>query len=317
MLNRKLDSNFKEILSNFAVASGYFITIVTKKVDQSFHPTDLSLWMDTYNGHIGGFDHRVKHGHDFAANIVDVYDNFGLHGVAQYPFELFKDFTTPHGIPIPASEFAVHNSILSARKATHWLSLNAADILTGGLAAYGTYCLYKKTKRGKIDSSSLIWASIGIGTKVTAGIITHNPVLLLSGLTDSVLVVSSITQAKQIFNDLSKKAKIFVPSAEAKAKTGSLGIALGVGAGSATAATGLVSTFGLASTGSAISTLSGAAATNATLAAIGGGSLASGGLGMAGGLVILSGGAAVAGLAAGAGAYYLMKQKQIKKFRSN
>ena len=54
-----------------------------------------------------------------------------------------------------------------------------------------------------------------------------------------------------------------------------------------------VGTFGVASTGAAISGLSGAAATNATLAWLGGGSLASGGLGMAGGTAILGG--AVAG----------------------
>ncbi|MFE6507624.1 hypothetical protein ACFVDI_05675 [Nocardioides sp. NPDC057767] len=49
-----------------------------------------------------------------------------------------------------------------------------------------------------------------------------------------------------------------------------------------------VSTFGAASTGTAISTLSGAAATNATLAALGGGSLAAGGGGMALGAAALN-----------------------------
>lgn len=48
-------------------------------------------------------------------------------------------------------------------------------------------------------------------------------------------------------------------------------------------------TFGVASTGAAISGLAGAAATNATLAFLGGGSLAAGGFGMAGGAVVLGG----------------------------
>jgi hypothetical protein len=52
---------------------------------------------------------------------------------------------------------------------------------------------------------------------------------------------------------------------------------------------GFMSTFGIASTGTAISSLSGAAATNATLAALGGGSLASGGGGMALGSTVLGG----------------------------
>ena len=52
---------------------------------------------------------------------------------------------------------------------------------------------------------------------------------------------------------------------------------------------GFMSTFGVASTGTAISSLSGAAATNATLAALGGGSVMSGGGGMALGSTVLGG----------------------------
>lgn len=55
----------------------------------------------------------------------------------------------------------------------------------------------------------------------------------------------------------------------------------------------LVGTFGVASTGVAISSLAGAAATSATLAALGGGSLAAGGAGMLGGVCVLGGVAAV------------------------
>ena len=53
--------------------------------------------------------------------------------------------------------------------------------------------------------------------------------------------------------------------------------------------TGLVANFGVASTGTAISSLSGAAAQRATLAALGGGAKAVGGAGMAGGQVMLGG----------------------------
>lgn len=72
------------------------------------------------------------------------------------------------------------------------------------------------------------------------------------------------------------------------------GVAVGIGAGAAvaafapTAAMGLATTFGVASTGTAISTLSGAAATNAALAWIGGGALAAGGGGMAAGQTFLA-----------------------------
>lgn len=65
------------------------------------------------------------------------------------------------------------------------------------------------------------------------------------------------------------------------------GVLTGIGA------SGLATSIGAASTGTAISTLSGAAATNATLAWLGGGSLASGGMGIAGGTAVLGG--AIAG----------------------
>ena len=70
--------------------------------------------------------------------------------------------------------------------------------------------------------------------------------------------------------------------------------AAGVGAGIAvmalgpTAAMGVATTFGVASTGTAISTLSGAAATNAALAWLGGGALSVGGGGMAAGEAFLA-----------------------------
>ena len=72
------------------------------------------------------------------------------------------------------------------------------------------------------------------------------------------------------------------------------GAAAGVGAGVAvaalgpSAAMGIATTFGVASTGTAISALSGAAATNAALAWLGGGTLALGGGGMAAGEAFLS-----------------------------
>lgn len=70
--------------------------------------------------------------------------------------------------------------------------------------------------------------------------------------------------------------------------------AVGIGAGVAvvalgpTAAMGIATTFGVASTGTAISALSGAAATNAALAWLGGGALVAGGGGMAAGNAFLA-----------------------------
>jgi len=72
------------------------------------------------------------------------------------------------------------------------------------------------------------------------------------------------------------------------------GMAVGVGAGvttaslAPTAAIWVATTFGTASTGTAISTLSGAAASKAALAWLGGGALSAGGAGMAGGKALLA-----------------------------
>ena len=66
------------------------------------------------------------------------------------------------------------------------------------------------------------------------------------------------------------------------------GLGVAVVAIGPTAAMGVATTFGVASTGTAISSLSGAAATNAALAWLGGGALAAGGGGMAAGEAFLA-----------------------------
>ena len=67
-----------------------------------------------------------------------------------------------------------------------------------------------------------------------------------------------------------------------------VGTGIAIAALGPTAAMGIATTFGVASTGTAISSLSGAAATNAALAWLGGGALAAGGGGMAAGNAFLS-----------------------------
>lgn len=108
---------------------------------------------------------------------------------------------------------------------------------------------------------------------------------------------------------------------DAKVKHAGAGAA-GVGAGAAvaalgpTAAMGVATTFGVASTGTAISTLSGAAATNAALAWLGGGALVAGGGGMAAGdaLLALAGpvGWAIAGVAFIGSGFLFWKNKRDK-----
>lgn len=104
------------------------------------------------------------------------------------------------------------------------------------------------------------------------------------------------------------------------AAKGSLGTGVGTGVAVAafapTAAMAAATTFGVASTGTAISALSGAAATNAALAWLGGGALAAGGGGMTAGtgLLALAGpiGWGIAGVAAiGTGLWKRSKNAEI------
>jgi hypothetical protein len=90
-------------------------------------------------------------------------------------------------------------------------------------------------------------------------------------------------QAEKIERDY-QKAKVEV------AGQGAAGVGTGVAVAALgpTAAMGIATTFGVASTGTAISTLSGAAATNAALAWLGGGALAVNGGGMAAGQALLT-----------------------------
>ncbi|MBR3150002.1 MAG: hypothetical protein IKF64_07520 [Eubacterium sp.] len=90
-------------------------------------------------------------------------------------------------------------------------------------------------------------------------------------------------QAEKIENDY-KEASIKNVGAGA---TGA-GIGVAIVTLGPTAAMGVATTFGVASTGTAISALSGAAATNAALAWLGGGALVAGGGGMAAGEAVLA-----------------------------
>lgn len=92
-----------------------------------------------------------------------------------------------------------------------------------------------------------------------------------------------IEQAQKIEKDYQKATIKGVGVGAAGATAGVAMVALGP-----TAAMGIATTFGVASTGTAISTLSGAAATNAALAWLGGGTFATGGGGMKAGKALLN-----------------------------
>ncbi len=102
--------------------------------------------------------------------------------------------------------------------------------------------------------------------------------------------ISKIQTAQETFKETETYAE---EALEAAIKSGA-SVAAGVAGGAAvvsmapTAAMWVATTFGTASTGTAISTLTGAAATKAALAWLGGGALSAGGAGIAGGQALLA-----------------------------
>ena len=104
-------------------------------------------------------------------------------------------------------------------------------------------------------------------------------------------IVTEVSVRRKAFEKEVEELKIEAKKAD-KAGKGVAGGGILAGAGVAafgpTAAMGIATTFGTASTGTAIATLAGAAQTNAALAWLGGGALTAGGAGMAGGQAFLA-----------------------------
>lgn len=138
------------------------------------------------------------------------------------------------------------------------------------------------------------------------------------------LKYESLKEIRVTWKEQAEKIEMEYKKAEVKAAGQG---AAGVGAGVAvvalgpTAAMGIATTFGVASTGTAISTLSGAAATNAALAWLGGGALVAGGGGMAAGSAFLalagSVGCAIAGVSILASGLMFFKTKSDKERLEN
>jgi hypothetical protein len=128
----------------------------------------------------------------------------------------------------------------------------------------------------------------------------------------------SVSEFKVEFDIFTEAERLFTEeykAEEVSLSMGGAGIAAGAGvaAFAPTAAMAIATTFGTASTGTAISALSGAAATNAALAWLGGGALAAGGGGMVAGnaLLALAGpvGWAIGGTAL-VGSFFLFEHKE-------
>lgn len=131
--------------------------------------------------------------------------------------------------------------------------------------------------------------------------------------------INEIKITKEKFKSALEYGKEQTENLKKAAVDSGVGVGVGVAAASMapTAAMWVATTFGTASTGTAISALSGAAATNAALAWLGGGALASGGAGMAAGQALLALAGPVGWGIAGASIFASVALFLYKKFNTN
>lgn len=158
---------------------------------------------------------------------------------------------------------------------------------------------------------------VGVYEEIVRGVETY--VSALAGAPKE--LVEGVTQLRIEYQKFDSRLDEFRAMDEGSVKVGkAAGATVLAGAGLAalgpSAAMAVATTFGTASTGTAISALSGAAATNAALAWLGGGAVAAGGGGMASGstLLALAGpiGWGIGGVAlVGAGTWAHFKNKKI------
>ena len=149
---------------------------------------------------------------------------------------------------------------------------------------------YKKEYDNTIKNSSKLYSNKQEARKMLEGVEEYVN-LLANKPKEFEKTIKEVSIRRKAFEKEVRQLKIEAKEAD-KVGKGIVGGGLLAGAGVAafgpTAAMGIATTFGTASTGTAIATLAGAAQTNAALAWLGGGALAAGGTGVAGGEAFLA-----------------------------
>lgn len=180
---------------------GKFWSFGTQIIDKAFPGSDIGKWMDSgwkadpaiasyIREHMTApWAHRVWFGHDPLANIAGVIDKFGVSSLPEWFGQLFKDSLTKAGIPLPGTQWLVQSGLVGDRFATAWMSMNIGEALSGGLSILGTYRLYKQTRNGQPINRG--WAVAGILFKTVGGVLSANPVVLLSAAADTVILAKA------------------------------------------------------------------------------------------------------------------------------
>ena len=86
-----------------------------------------------------GLGHRLKTGHDFLG-FMDVVQEEGTNGIAEWFQHMFSDLMSPDGIPIPGATYVyrfLEDTIkldISEKFFIDWACVSATDIISGGLS---------------------------------------------------------------------------------------------------------------------------------------------------------------------------------------
>jgi hypothetical protein len=162
-------------------------------------------------------------------------------------------------------------------------------VVTTGEFEAAVQSLYKLRERAAVEV-------LAVAERINA--LANKPREFTLSTEQAAVQIRSFEDKRNTIKNAESLAKKQAKGSAAGASLGALGIA--VATMGPTAAMGVATTFGVASTGTAIASLSGAAATNAALAWLGGGTLAAGGGGMAAGGAFLAAAGPVGWAIAGA-----------------
>lgn len=221
----------------------------------------------------------------------------------------YIDFCNEKHLDLPDNKVELDEFIIATRKALEAPPQTLdSELEKAGKQYDEAYALVSSAGEGLLDQRQKAVSLIEDVETIVNSIARHPK----SFETD----IQEINVQKEQFKDTIEYGIEQRKALELSATSTGAGVAAGAAVASMapTAAMWVATTFGTASTGTAISALSGAAATNAALAWLGGGALAAGGGGMAAGnaLLALAGpvGWGIAGSSAAVGALLLWRKKR-------
>lgn len=129
--------------------------------------SEVDAMMDSASG----MGHRIEEGHDMQG-LIEAYELQGIEGIGLWLEHMAKDFTSPHGIPLPFAEAIQEATGMEMDEAIDWLTLNAADI-TELLIQQGALGLSKNNRKA-------YHGALGVGSVI--GIVDDNPAIIIANV---------------------------------------------------------------------------------------------------------------------------------------